>query len=377
MAETDAEKTQAPTARRREEARKQGNIWQPRELSPAAAVATAALAVSVGGPALWQALGEFLAVMLDGAVPMPDDSLPVTALAMRLPVGLPVALAAMVAMVTAAAQIAASRHVTLDSLAPKFSRLNPVSGLQRIFSMTGLAGALTAILKLAAVAGVAAVVVLPVVPALANVGEGGGALAVIGGAVARLLCAAALVLGVIAIIDGGISFVLRERKLMMTLDDVKRESRQNDGAPEVKAAIKRAQYAAATRRMASTLRDASVVVVNPVHFAVAMRYQPGSDAAPVVVEKGRLEMAQAIIGVARELKIPVIRTPRLARALFFTARLGEPVREELFSAVATILAFVMSFDAPEAEATPPVFVPPAFDFDAAGARRKPGVAVPL
>ena len=83
-------------------------------------------------------------------------------------------------------------------------------------------------------------------------------------------------------------------------------------------------------------------------------------------------MAQAIIAVARELKVPVIRTPRLARALFFTARLGDPVREELFGAVATILAFVMSFDAPEAEAPPPVFVPPAFDFDAAGARRKPG-----
>ncbi|WP_426165093.1 EscU/YscU/HrcU family type III secretion system export apparatus switch protein [Sandarakinorhabdus sp. DWP1-3-1] len=372
MAETDAEKTQAPTPRRREEARRQGNIWQPRELGPAAAVATAALAMMVGGPALWQALGQYLALALDSAVPMADDSLPVGELAGRLPLGLPVALAAMVALVTAGLQVAASRHVTLASLAPKVGRLSPVAGLKRIFSMTGLGGAVTAVLKLAAVAGVAAVVVLPLVPVLANIGEGGGALAVIGAAVARLFGAAALVLAGVALVDGGISFVIRERKLMMTLDEVKRESRQNDGAPEVKAAIKRAQYAAATGRMRSSLKDASVVVVNPTHFAVAMRYQPGSDAAPIVVEKGRLEMAAAIIAVARELQVPVIRTPRLARALFFTARPGEPVREELFAAVATILAFVMSFEAPEAEATPPVFVPPAFDFDEAGARRKPG-----
>jgi flagellar biosynthetic protein FlhB len=210
------------------------------------------------------------------------------------------------------------------------------------------------------------------VPQLANIGEEAGALAVIGNAIGRMFGAAALVLVVIAIVDGGISFVLRERKLMMTLDEVKRESRQNDGSPEVKAAIKRAQYAAATRRLRQGMADASVVVVNPTHFAVAMRYQPGSDAAPVVVEKGRLEIAAAIISVARELQIPVIRSPRLARALFFTARRGDPVREELFNAVATILAFVMSFDAPEAEAVPPVFVPPDFDFDEAGDRRKPG-----
>lgn len=374
---SEGEKTQAPTARRREEARKQGNVWQPRELAPAAAVAVAALAAMLAGPMLWQALAGFLEAALESAVPMGDDSLPVTEMAGRVPVRVPLGLAAVVGGVTAGLSMAASRHVTLDSLAPKFARLNPVSGLQRIFSMTGLTGAVTAIVKLAALGGVAVVVLMPLLPRLANVGDDGGAMVVVGDAIARLLGASALVLVVIAVIDGGISFVLRERKLMMTMDEVKRESRQNDGAPEVKAAIRRAQMAAASRRMRSTLADASVVVVNPTHFAVAMRYQPGSDAAPVVVEKGRLEMAAAIIAVARELKIPVIRSPRLARALFFTAKAGQPVREELFGAVATILAFVMSFDAPEAEGVPPVFVPPAFDFDEAGGRRKPGAAMPL
>jgi flagellar biosynthetic protein FlhB len=114
-----------------------------------------------------------------------------------------------------------------------------------------------------------------------------------------------------------------------------------------------------------------------VHFAVALRYRPGEDAAPIVVEKGRLDMAQALIAAARERKLPIIRTPRLARALFWSAKKGQMVRAELFPAVATILAFIMRFDDPEAEAVPDVFVPPALDFDEHGQPRKPGAPLPL
>lgn len=372
MAESDAEKTLPATPRRREEARKQGNVWQPREMAPAAALVVATLVTMLAGPLLWQGLAGFLRLALEDATPLPDDSLPVAEMAGELPWQVPAALAVAVAMVTAGLSMATARNVSLNGLAPKLGRISPIAGLQRIFSLSGLAGAGTAMLKLAAVAGLALAVLVPLLPRLANIGEGAGALALLGEAMLRLLGAAALVLVVIALIDAGVSWVLREKKLMMSLDEVKRESRQNDGAPEVKAAVRRAQQAAATRRMKSTMGDASVVVVNPTHFAVALRYQPGSDAAPVVVEKGRLDMAAAIIVVAKELGIPVIRTPRLARALFFTAKRGQPVREELFSAVATILAFVLSFDDPDPEAAPPVHVPPAFDFNEHGERRKPG-----
>jgi flagellar biosynthetic protein FlhB len=94
-----------------------------------------------------------------------------------------------------------------------------------------------------------------------------------------------------------------------------------------------------------------------------------------VLEKGREEAAMAIMAVARELNTPVVRSPRLARALFFTARAGQGVREELYLAVATVLAFVMRFGADED--VPSVEVPPAFDFDETGAKRKPGAALPL
>ncbi len=377
MADSPGERTESATPRRRQQAVEQGNIWQPKELGAAVSVLVAALAASAAGALLWQALADWLALTLGDAVPMRDDSLPVLALLARVPVLLPAGLAVAIATVSVGVSVAASRHVSLAMLAPKFGRLNPVAGLGRIFSAAGLANGLTAVLKLSAVAALALVVVPPLLPRLANIGDDGGALVVIGDAVVRLLGAAALLLLAVAIVEGGISWVLRERKLAMTRDEVRRESRENDGAPEVKAAIKRAQFAAASRRMRTTMADASVVVVNPVHFAVAMRYRPGADAAPVVTEKGQAEMAQAIISVARELKIPVLRTPRLARALYFTAPRGSPVREELFAAVATILAFVMRFDAPEDAAVPAVFVPADFDFDETGARRKPGAPLPL
>ncbi|MFZ4111256.1 MAG: EscU/YscU/HrcU family type III secretion system export apparatus switch protein, partial [Polymorphobacter sp.] len=205
-------KTEAPTVRRREEARKQGNVWQPRELAPAMVVATAALVVPVIGPALWQALAGFLSAALQvDALPFESGDDPVALLARRIPIGMPLALAGAIAVAVIAAATATSRHVTLDSLAPKWSRVSPMSGLQRLFSASGAAGAVTALLKVAAIAALALVLVPPLLPRLANIGDDGGALAIIGAAIVRLFGAAALLLVTVAVIDGAISFILCER----------------------------------------------------------------------------------------------------------------------------------------------------------------------
>jgi flagellar biosynthetic protein FlhB len=230
-------------------------------------------------------------------------------------------------------------------------------------------------LKLAVIGGTGAFVLLPLIGGLAEAGEGLGGLALVGNAVFRLLGAAALAMAVVAAADAGLTWGLREKKLKMSLDEVKRENRQDNGAPELKAAIRRAQMAASQKRLKTVMADASLVVVNPTHFAVVLRYKQGEDMAPIVLEKGREEAAAAIIAVARELETPLVRSPRLARALFFTAKPGHVVREELYLAVATVLAFVMRFGA--GDDVPAVEVPPAFDFDETGARRKPGTALPL
>jgi flagellar biosynthetic protein FlhB len=374
---SEGEKTQPATPKRRADALKEGNVWQPREIGPAAAVLVAALLVSVAGERLWWGMAGFLTEMLAraGAAVSAEDT--VSFGLDHLPWQGPVVLAVAVMLVTAGLVQAAARHVSLGLAAPKFNRLSPVKGLQRIFSMQGLTGAGTALLKLGVIGGTGAVVVLPLVGQLAEAGEGAGGLSVVGGAIARLLGAGALAMLVVAMTDAALGWWSRERKLMMSLDEVKRENRQDNGAPELKAAIRRAQYAAARRRLQTTLAEASVVLVNPTHFAVALRYRPGEDTEPVVIEKGREDVARAIIAVAQELGRPVVRSPRLARALFFSARVGQGVREELYVAVATVLAFVMRVDAADREDVPPVDVPPAFDFDEAGARRKPGTPLPL
>jgi len=376
MSEDD--KSQAATPKRRADALKEGNVWAPKEMAPAVAVITAAGLASVMGEHLWWEMAGFLAEALAGAGAIAargEDGVPAGWLATLTPWQGPLVLALTIMVLTAGMAQAATRHVSLSLLAPKLSRLSPIKGLQRIFSKTGLAGAATAILKLLLIGAVATAVLMPLVGSLAEAGEGSGGLALVGGAILRLLLTLAMVMLVVALVDAVISWQLRERKLRMSLHEVKRETRQDNGAPEIKAAIRRAQYAAAKRRLQTSLAEASVVVVNPTHFAVALRYKPGEDAAPMVLEQARDEAAQAMIEVARALKLPVVRSPRLARALYFTARPGVPVREELYAAVATILAFIMSLGDPEDP--PAVAVPPAFDFDEHGQRRKPGAVLPL
>ncbi|WP_164157858.1 EscU/YscU/HrcU family type III secretion system export apparatus switch protein [Sandarakinorhabdus rubra] len=364
------EKTEKPTPRRREKALEEGNVFAPRELAPAASFAVATLFLVTAGPMLWHDLASFLAGSLAGAAG--GD---VRALARRLPVAAPLLLLAMVAVVAIGLQLAVTRHAGLGLAAPKWSRISPLNGLKRLFGWQGLAGAATALLKLGGMAALGLAIVLPALPTIAAIEEGG--LAAVGALLVRLAVASTLLLALVALVDAGFTWWRRERQLMMTREEVKRESRESDGAPELRAAVRRAQMAAAQGRMRKSLADAAVVVVNPVHFAVALRYRAGTDEAPVVVEKGRLDMAHALIAAARELKVPIIRTPRLARALFWSAKAGQMVRPELFPAVATILAFVMRFDDPEAEAVPDVFVPPALDVDEHGKPRKAGAPLPL
>jgi len=371
------EKNQPATPKRRADALKEGNVWQPREIGPAAAVMVAALLVTAVGEWLWRAMTGFLAEALGaaGGAVQAAPEVWLGFLAGRVPWQGPVVLAVLVMLLTGALAQGAARHVSLSLLAPKLSRLSPIKGVQKIFSMQGLAGAGTSLLKLAVIGGAGAFVLLPLVAGLAEAGEGIGGVALVGQAILRLLGASALAMMVVAAADAALTWGLREKKLKMSLEEVKRENRQDNGAPELKAAIRRAQFAASTRRLKTVMADASLVVVNPTHFAVVLRYKTGEDHAPIVLEKGREEAAMAIIAVARELGTPVVRSPRLARALFFTGRAGHGVREELYLAVATVLAFVMRFGADED--VPAVEVPPAFDFDEMGAKRKPGAALPL
>jgi flagellar biosynthesis protein FlhB len=160
----------------------------------------------------------------------------------------------------------------------------------------------------------------------------------------------------------------RNTRLRMTKHEVKEETRQSEGSPELKQAIRQKQYALLSGSARKAVSEASVILTNPTHFAVALRYVQGKDFAPIVVARGRGEMAQAIKALATESKVPTLEYPKLARAIYFTARSGQPVAEDLYIAVATILAFVFNIEKAIADGIqqPKIVVPLEKTFDENG-----------
>jgi flagellar biosynthetic protein FlhB len=154
--------------------------------------------------------------------------------------------------------------------------------------------------------------------------------------------------------------------MRMTRQQIRQETRESEGAPEQRSYQRQRMRAILNGGARAALKDATVVLVNPAHFAVALRYRPGLDHAPILVAKGRGATARALWEMATSRAIPVLSQPALARALYFTAKTGEPVHSELFVAVATVIAWVLNVRASMEADLSPVPVPPTMAFDADG-----------
>ncbi|HMQ19659.1 MAG TPA: EscU/YscU/HrcU family type III secretion system export apparatus switch protein, partial [Sphingopyxis sp.] len=177
--------------------------------------------------------------------------------------------------------------------------------------------------------------------------------------------------GVIALIDVPTQWYQRNRRLMMSKQEIKEEMRQSDGAPEMKQARRQRAYEILSGSARKAVTEATVILTNPTHFSVALRYRPGIDAAPVVVARGRGEVALAIRELARDADVPMLEYPQLCRAIYFTSRAGRTIPEELFVAVATVLAFVFRLERAVAEglSQPAVEVPVSHRFDPDGRKQ--------
>ena len=190
--------------------------------------------------------------------------------------------------------------------------------------------------------------------------------------VGNIFVLACLVMGgalfLIAAIDVPSQMLQRGKRLAMTKQDVRDEHKESEGSPELKGHIRRKQYEVMSGSARKAVAEATVVLMNPTHFAVALRYRPGFDAAPVVVARGCDAIAHAIRDLAETSGVPVLRYPELARAVYFTSRVGHIVDEGLYMAVATILAFLFRVEnrlASESD-QPHVDLPDHMHFDADG-----------
>ncbi len=347
MAEdSDLERTEPASQRRLEQARERGQVPRSPELSTFAVLLSAGGGLMIMGSPLLETLTGIMraGLTLDRAAAFDTAQLgerlfhgAAAALVGFAPWFLLVALAAIVAPTLVSGWL-----FTFRALEPDFSRLDPLRGLGRIASWHGLLQLGKALLKTALIGGVAAwaiwskraeIVALvsePVAPGLSHL--------------AKLLgftfLAVAGALALVVLVDVPFQIWDHARQLRMTKEEVRQEMKETEGDPQVKARIRAMQREAARRRMMSEVPKADVVVTNPDHYAVALRYAEGRMRAPRVVAKGALHVAERIVEIARDADVPVLRAPPLARALYAHAELDLEIPGALYNAVAEVLAWV-------------------------------------
>ncbi len=370
------EKTFAPTAKRQQDAAGKGDVLRSRELATAAVMLTGAVWLKFAGPWMLGMFGEALRagfVWDRNAIEAFDPArIMLFLLALAMPPVL--VLGGCVLAVSLVSQLGFGKgRWVAGNLMPKASRVNPLAGLKRMFGPTGwieIAKGLAKVILLGVIAWLWARGRIGDLLGLGR-GELASQLAYGWDAIVSLLFALAGGLTIIALLDFPIQWLRRMMRLKMSHQEMRDEGKEAEGSPERKAAIRQRQRQIAMGGVAGAMRAAQFVVTNPSHFAVAMAYDPLKAAAPVVLAKGRGEKALAMRELAAELALPCLEYPALARSLYYTTRERQVIREELYAAVASVLAFVFSLKRGEQAVRPVVDVPVTLRFDAEG-RLDPG-----
>jgi flagellar biosynthetic protein FlhB len=374
MAEQDNDqKTELPTPKRLREAKKKGDVLQSKELGTALVIAAGAGWLALAGPATLGAIETMLSDGLSfGAADVRNCDPAGAGLRLLAMVAVPVGI--LFALTFAAAIVAPAMLGSLgfraEALGFKASKLNPLSGLKRMFGLGGLIELIKAIGKIALIGGVAFWFISGHMPRLIGLGsrDTRAAIGEVGGTLVTTIILMAACLALIALIDVPVQKIRRTARLMMSKQEVKEEHKQSEGSPELKGQIRARQREIAKGSARKAVAEATMVLTNPTHFAVAIRYRQGIDPAPVVLARGRGVTAEAIRELAGELNVPMLSYPELTRAIYYTCRAGQLVREDLYLAVATVLAFVFNLDAARAAGhrQPPVAVPEGARFDTEG-----------
>jgi flagellar biosynthetic protein FlhB len=360
MAEdTEQERTEEPTAKRLSEARKKGQIPRSRELNSFAMLLTGTVLMTVFGEYFIEHVrflmqGDFRLGHRDLFEPQAllehfrDDLLAMAKLlAPFLAITVLVALAAPLSL--------GGWNFSNEAYQPNLGKLNPLKGMARMFSAQALMELVKAMLKFVLIAAVTSLLLLnyfpefiglsrePLEPALQHVGR----------MIAHALIYLCASLGLIAAIDAPFQWWNNKKQLRMTLQEVKDEMREMEGKPEVKSRIRGLQMEYARRRMMEEVPKADVVVTNPTHYAVALKYDQAAMRAPQVVAKGKDLIAGQIRNLALGAGVPLLAEPRLARAIYFSTELNREIPAALYLAVAQVLAYVYQLKTARAYGAPP------------------------
>ncbi len=343
----NSQKTEDPTQKRLEEARKKGDIAKSQDVPVWFLLAAAAAIMAAAGP-LAKSIAEPLVRIMDHphAFSLSNGG------AQKLLAGLLGSLLTPLAVVFGVLLVAGLLgHViqhrplwTMEKMKPDISKLDPMKGFGRLFGMQGWVNLLKSILKMAAVAAAMVYAVWPESGRIIQAGylEPAGLLAITQAIAGRLMIASLVVIGIIAGLDYFWQRFSFMQRMKMSRQELRDETKQAEGDPQIKARLRQIRLERSRKRMLAAVPKATVVITNPTHYSVALRYLPETDAAPVCLAKGVDELALRIREKAKEHNVPIVENVALARALYPMVEPDQPIPREHFEAVAKVIGFVLN-----------------------------------
>ncbi|NOT10632.1 MAG: flagellar type III secretion system protein FlhB [Methylococcaceae bacterium] len=349
--DSDQEKTEEPTSKRLEDAHKKGQIARSRELNTfVILMASSLLLLMLGGK-----MGNSLLTMMRSQFKLSRESIfdptsPITHLKQVMWDGVMLSAPFLAVMVVAAiiAPLALGGWVfSWEAISPKLEKLDPIKGLGRLFALRGLIELVKALLKFFLIFAVAMLLIKHFVNELLGLGTENVDQAILHGTHIVGICFLVLSASLIAVVAIDVPYQLwdHSKKLKMTLQEIKDEMKESEGSPEVKGRLRRMQMEMAQNRMMAEVPKADVIVTNPNHYAVALKYDQNSNSAPKLVAKGVDLMAAQIRNIAIGANVPLLASPPLARALYYATDLDKEIPQGLYLAVAQVLAYVYQLKA--------------------------------
>ena len=352
MAESDSgEKTEEPTAKKLSDARKKGQIARSKDLGTMFVLVGSALAIMLLGDSLVEGLAKMMTRLfsLNRKETMDVHALYQVAhdgissiIVPFIWIHIIIVLAALIGNM-----ILGGISFSWQAMAPKANKLSPMAGFKRMFGVQAYVELIKSILKFFVVFISAYLLLSGLFDQIVNLSTE-NIPNNFSHAVSLLMwmfLALALSIGIIVVVDAPYQVWNHNRQLKMSKQEIKDEMKNSEGSPETKGRVRRAQYEMSQRRMMQDVPSSDVVITNPTHYSVALKYDAAVGGAPVLVAKGVDEMALHIRTIAKEHNIEIVASPALARSLYYTAEPNEEIPEQLFAAVAQILAFIFQLDA--------------------------------
>ncbi|HEY4219237.1 MAG TPA: EscU/YscU/HrcU family type III secretion system export apparatus switch protein [Gemmatimonadaceae bacterium] len=347
MAENEAERTEDATPFRRDEARKEGRIPKSPELTTATSLLGSAMVLSMLAPAAGHGLFQIMGSGLANIGTLALDAESATTLIRETAMHAFTATFGLIAAITGSAFVMAAIQargvMSLKPITPQFSRISPASNAKNLLGSRQIVELLKSLGKLAIVGAAVYSAVKAALPDAIVLSQESqlGFLYVVKKYAVRMLTSAGLAYLVLAAADYFWQWYQHEKSLRMTKEEVKLESKQNDGDPQIKQRRRQIARSYARKQMMADVPKADVIIINPTHIAIAIKYDPTLAPAPIVLAIGQRKVAERIKEIARQSGVPMIENKPLARALLKTAKVGTLIPYELYMAVAEILAFVL------------------------------------